>query len=345
MKFKVLTAVFGVAALLTSCALSKQTPTAAPTPKSSVDTAFLPAFPPEVLYVVAREYELRSDSTAESLADYMDERLMQLYPQTAYRGVSAKLFGLLDVKNLPFYRQISLNREYNFMPETDTVHAFVSEADEVAFMSLSPDEKTYFDFLNALARGTAPITLAQLVADSAARDSLGVLPSESWLDNENALFAGLLPYGAYAFYRVIQSKSRAELWAQRHYGEANSKDGHRGDAFKHMLVNVLLRRYVGEAAATLIMDIYWEGRGSNAPCDKYMDLHNNYVGRHAHYHTFVTDENGDWEGWARRILIFVEDENNATFEPWDKSMPTMLIRESEQTADPTKYIYWNRPAE
>ena len=344
MKFKVLIAVFGVAALLTSCALSKQTPTATPMPKSSVDTAFLPAFPPEVLYVVAREYELRSDSTAESLADYMDERLMQLYPQTAYRGVSAKLFGLLDTKKLPFHRQISLNREYNFIAEPDTVHPFVSETDEAAFLSLLPDEKDYFDFLNALARGTAPITLAQLVADSAARDSLGVLPSESWLDNENAFFAGLLPYGAYAFYRVIQSKSRAELWAQRHYGKENSKDGHRGDAFKHLLVNVLLRRYVGEAAATLIMDIYWEGCGSNAPCDKYMDLHNNHVGRHTQYHTFVADENGDWEGWARRILIFVEDENNATFEAWDKSMPTMLIRENEQTADPAKYIYWNRTA-
>ncbi len=344
MNFKVSIAILGLAALLTSCAVRKQTPTPAPPAQPTVDTTFLPAFSPEVLYVVAREYELRGDSATESLTDYIDRRLEQLYPQTAYRGVSAKLLGLLDVKKPPFHRQISLNREYNFTPETDTVHTFVSEADEAAFMSLSPDEKAYFDFLNALARGTAPMTLAQLVADSTARDSLGVLPSESWLDGENALLAGLLSQGAYAFYRVVQSKSRAELLAQRYYGE-NSKNGHRGDAFKHMLVNVLLRRYVGEAAATLIMDVYWEGRGSNAPCDKYMDLHNNYVGRHAHYHTFVADDDHDWEGWARRVLIFVEDTGNATFEPWDKSMPTMQIRESEQTADPTKYIYWNPDAE
>lgn len=344
MNFKSSTAILGFAVMLASCAVRKQTPTADPPVRPPVDTTVLPAFPPEVLYVVAREYELRGDSVAEPLADYMDSRLAQLYPHAAYRGISAKLFSLFDAQKTPFNRRISLKREYAFTPETDTVRPFISEFDEAAFMSLLPDEKAYFDFLNVLARGTAPVTLERLVADSTVRDSLGVLPGASWLDSENALLAGLLPQGAYLFYRVMQSKSRAELWAQRHYGE-NTKDGHRGDAFKHLLVNVLLRHYVGEAAATLIMDVYWEGRGSNAPCDKYMDLHNNYVGRHAHYRTFVTDDNGDWESWARRVLIFVEDESNATFEPWDKSMPTMLIRESERSADPAKYIYWNRSAE
>lgn len=344
MKIKLQILFLGVAMLLSCAARKAVTHVEQPTPLQ-VDTTRIPLFSPEVLYVIAREYELRSDTAEETLADYADDRLMQLYPHEAYRGVSAKLFGPFVVENRPFNRQISMGREYNFVAENDTLHPFISQTDEAEFMALSADEKAHFDFLNALAHGTAPITLEQLAAaDSIGRDSLGVLPGASWLDNENSFLAGLLPNGAFLFYRTLQSKSRAELWAQRHYGE-NTKDGHRGDAFKHLLVNVLLRHYVGEAAATLIMDVYWEGRGSNAPCDKYMDLHNNYVGRHAHYRTFVTDDNGDWESWARRVLIFVEDESNATFEPWDKSMPTMLIRESERAADPAKYIYWNRSAE
>lgn len=341
MKIKLQILFLGVAILLSSCAARKAvTPVEQPTPLQ-VDTTRIPLFSPEVLYVIAREYELRSDTAEETLADYADDRLMQLYPHEAYRGVSAKLFGPFVVENRPFNRQISMGMEYNFVAENDTLHPFISQTDEAEFMALSADEKAHFDFLNALAHGTAPITLEQLaVADSIGRDSLGVLPGASWLDNENSFLAGLLPNGAFLFYRTLQSKSRAELLAQRYYGE-KTKNGHRGDAFKHLLVNVLLHRYLGEAAATLIMDVYWEGQGTNAPCDKYMDLHNNYVGRHARYHAFV-DGGTDWESWARRVLVFIEDETNAVYQDWNKSMTIMQIRQSEQNTDKTKYIYWNK---
>ncbi|MGN0186815.1 MAG: DUF6973 domain-containing protein [Paludibacteraceae bacterium] len=333
----------GVAAVMCACAARKSVIVPEPHVMSAVDTSRVSVFAPEALYVITREYELHVPPT-QTLADYMDERLMQLYPNEAYRGVSSKLFGLQSMFDFTFQQSLSTNKELVGNQPVDTLHKFVSLADEEAFLNLLPAEKARFEWLNTLAQDVSLTALSQLVLDSAICDSLGILPGTSWLDDENLLAGVLLPQGAYLFYRVLQSKSRAELWAQRHYGD-RSKDGKKGDAFKHLLVNVLLRRYVTEAATTLIMDAFWETRGANAPCDKYMDLHNNYTGRHVHYHDFVRDTPNDWETWARRVLLFVEDDDNAAFCPWDKTMPTISVRESEKTVDAAKYIYWNKDAE
>ena len=54
------------------------------------DTTIVPIFDPAVLYVLAREYEGAQD-TLRSMGEYVEERLIELYPERAYRGMMSKM--------------------------------------------------------------------------------------------------------------------------------------------------------------------------------------------------------------------------------------------------------------
>ena len=54
------------------------------------DTTIIPSFDVEVLYVLAREYENAQD-TLRSMGEYVEERLIELYPEKAYRGMMSKV--------------------------------------------------------------------------------------------------------------------------------------------------------------------------------------------------------------------------------------------------------------
>ena len=55
-----------------------------------VDTTVIPIFDAAVLYVLAREYE-NTDDTLRSMAEYVEDRLLELYPKQAYRGMMSKM--------------------------------------------------------------------------------------------------------------------------------------------------------------------------------------------------------------------------------------------------------------
>ena len=94
--------------LATSCKIKKavvETPQPQTTVVQQADTTQIPAFPAEVLYVLAREYESIHDSTKAKfnmpqseiirhdsmpLEQYMEQRLIQLYPDKAYKGLLHK---------------------------------------------------------------------------------------------------------------------------------------------------------------------------------------------------------------------------------------------------------------
>ena len=72
------------------------------------DTTIVPIFDPAVLYVLAREYENTQD-TLRSMGEYVEERLIELYPEQAYRGMMSKMADatmsrLQDVRRMPQYR-------------------------------------------------------------------------------------------------------------------------------------------------------------------------------------------------------------------------------------------------
>ena len=89
--------------------------------KPQADTTLIPSFPSEVLYVVSREYESVWDSTTDkystieaeyirennvSIKEYMEKRLISLFPDLAYiglmeknRGESQRFNSRIDKKN------------------------------------------------------------------------------------------------------------------------------------------------------------------------------------------------------------------------------------------------------
>jgi hypothetical protein len=145
-------------------------------------------------------------------------------------------------------------------------------------------------------------------------------------------------------YRVLQSKSRAEYVA-RHFYHAKTSFGKRGDAYKHIFVNLLLRRYTTSRIAWLVMDVYWEYASINQPCDNAMDFHNNLVGREYQYDKLL-EGSDDWRVWAYTTRDFVDDTTkNAVFMNWRLDTPSLVVNQEEKNVDSHKYIYWSKDTE
>ncbi|MGM9825889.1 MAG: DUF6973 domain-containing protein [Paludibacteraceae bacterium] len=347
-----------------SCRTQQPTTKTVPPATSQADTTVILLLPAEAIYIIGQEYlaiydsasakyhtpraaQVRRDST--TMAQYLDQRLAELYPDRAYPGYVAKVSR---------WAEMLIRRE---MPASATIRSDIgaelphaANAAEAAALELTPEEKTTLTLLNTLATQ----------ASFADRTTLDTLHTDSF-EEENLALTVMLWYGPRMYYRVMQSKARAEHLARHYYGE-NTNSGKRGDAFKHIYVNTLLRRYTGRLMSWLVMDVYWENANPNAPCDHFMDLHNNQIGRNSHYHIFTqptgdaptvsragsleqTVSKGDLEGlpaWqqtAVRIYQFIEDTAaNSTYHPWDKQTPSFIVIQDEQQSPAQQYIYWNK---
>lgn len=336
-----------------------------------------PVLSAPVVYMLAREYESIHDSTtlkyhtdvaalvrqdSITLPHYMEMRLSELYPACSYKGLMQKL-GRTARKAIPKKRsrtvQLPSGTSDSFAiledaayhtSDYDAFHAFVSDEDEIQFLNMTDAERNVYCLMNSLADDSTFFTLSDIdtviVRDSAWNLNKPLLSdSIPFFLQENLtipfLFAGA---GSYMLYRIMQSKARAE-YVSNYYYPGQTKDGRRGDAYKHLLINVMLKRYTTEALAWLIMDVYWEKQGSNAPCDMVMDLHNNHVGR-SRYQQFRGDfwrDRYDWLAWSENIRLFVEDTTrNATYQSWNKRLPLFFIQQEEEKTDPKLYLYWNK---
>ena len=351
----------------TQPALRQQTP-----PPATADTTAIPLLPAEAIYLIGQEYlaihdtttdkyhtpraaQVRRDST--TMAEYLDQRLAELYPDRAYPGYVAKVTR---------WAEMLIRRE---MPASATIRSDIgaelpnaAHADETHALELTQEERTTLTFLNTLSSQ----------ADFADTKDLDTLHT-NYFEQENLALTVMLWYGPRMFHRIMQSKARAEHLALHYYGE-NTNSGKRGDAFKHIYVNTLLRRYTGRLMAWLVMDVYWEHASPNAPCDHFMDLHNNQIGRNSHYHLFTTptgdaptvsraecpgahaslpaekspfmkdvEDLPSWQQTAARIYQFIEDTTaNSTFHPWDKQTPSFIVQKDEQQSPAQQYIYWNK---
>lgn len=346
-----------------SCRTQQPTTKTVPPTTSQADTTVIPLLPAEAIYIIGQEYlaihdsasakyhtpraaQVRRDST--TMAEYLDQRLAELYPDRAYPGYVAKVSR---------WAEMLIRRE---MPASATIRSDIgaelphaANAAESALMELTPEEKARLTLLNTLARQ----------ASFADRTALDTLHTDSF-EEEHLALTIMLWYGPRMFYRVMQSKARAEHLARHYYGE-NTNSGKRGDAFKHIYVNTLLRQYTGRLMSWLVMDVYWENANPNAPCDHFMDLHNNQIGRNSHYHLFTTNAQPStlnpqpstlnaqpstlnaplpsWQQTAVRIYRFIEDTTaNSTFQPWDKQTPSFIVIQDEQQSPAQQYIYWNK---
>jgi hypothetical protein len=212
----------------------------------------------------------------------------------------------------------------------------LSVDEELQVLELTPQEEADWQRLQALAHSNQPLT----------REAFDTLNIE-FFDEENILLTLLLWRGPRMFYRVLQSKARAEKLAYYYYGEATN-NGRPGDAFKHIYVNVLLRTYVGDWLSHAIMDVFWEWKSPNAPCDHFMDLHNNIIGRQTRYDDFTTldtqcnAEMRHWLQWAENVQHFVQDSVNGHRQGWDKETPTFIVEPAAKQVSELQYIYWDK---
>ncbi|MDR1679288.1 MAG: hypothetical protein LBR81_05860 [Prevotellaceae bacterium] len=328
-------------------------------------------YPADMMYVIGKEYEEIFDSSSAksqtelgkkiiaqhiSLPQYMEMRLLELYPQKAFRGIMAdfdpkKFAGLVQNNN-----QIALpdKGELKFISSSgttqgDVFHPFISPEDEVEFLNMSPRELKKYQALNALAKKDSFATVFdfEVIRDSIPADMPEM--DKTFLMEENIYLSSLLfvSGGSYLVYRVLQTKERASYKAYQYYGPDISC-GKRGDAFKHLYVSMMLRRYLTEGASKMVMDEFWERTALNSPCDRQMDLHNNYVGRNTQYDNFrgsFWQDMYDWEKWGTTIHGFVEGNKNSIEKNWDKAMPEYFIINDLKVTNKSKYVFWNPTSE
>ena len=335
-----------VCATLVSCSTSRRV-ALQPHPNTlhaSPDTTILPSFPAEVLYVLGARWEADTSLQQNTIAEYIEQELMRLYPEKAYPGMIAKICATTDQILVSSQHKPILfsphKQEITFAtPHGKTSHAFavldsLSLQEEMEILELTPEEKTTWDKLQILAHSPLPLT----------RETFDTLQIESF--EEDLLLTLMLWRGPRLFYRVLQSKARAEKLARYYYGDATN-NGRPGDAFKHIYVNVLLRTYVGEWMTHAIMDIFWEWKSPNAPCDYFMDMHNNIIGRETRYDEFTTTNSEcsatrHWLQWAENVQHFVQDSVNGDRQAWDKETPRFIVEPAASKVNANQYIYWDR---
>ncbi len=331
------------------------------------DTLSIPAFSGEVLYLFGREYMAIHDSLSPkyhnaqsvqireeklSMAAYLERRLQEWYPEVAYKGMINNWYQLaLQLSQAtPQQIQFFINREFDNMNllqlSQQAGEGGDADINEMITLSLTKDECTVFSNLNNLAtaadfakREMLPHASYTLERDTAQAFSPDVLDS---FDRENILTSLMLAGGPYALYRVLLSKQRAEKQAKAYFGE-NTSDGKRGDAFKHMYVNMLLRAYTNQEVATYVMDDVWEKVHVNAPADRYMDLHNNQIGRQLRYWNFH-ENTSDWRIWAENVYNFVQDSTQSSFKHWNHQTPEFNVLYDVRQTPSKQYIYWNKEA-
>lgn len=326
------------------------------------DTTLIPAFSGELLYLFGREYQAMHDSLSDkydtpeallvrekhiSMSDYIEQRLVTFFPETAYNGMIRKWERIAESLVKPDKQEMVLlnNDELGrFQLRKDIPPMGLTEQEEAAFLQLTDEENILFQYLNTLATSAQMATRAEL-PDAACRltysDNKAFAPDiHASFEEENILVSLLLAGGPYAFYRVILAKKRAETKAKEYYG-SDTNTGKIGDAFKHTFVNVLLTAYLSEDIAKFVMNDVWEQWHINAPCDRYMDLHNNYIGRHARYMEFhgTTD---DWTIWAENVHHFILDTlSNGNYQAWSHDTPVFQIYYDMRKTPTDKFVYWN----
>ena len=317
----------------------------------SPDTTALPVFPAEALYVIGAQWEADSLLQQEqSIADYMEQELIRLYPEMAYKGYINRLCTvadrlLADSKQRPTLfapsrQEITFSSSPHRQSPTGASDLYLyldslSQSDELQLMDFTPQEQADWDALQSLVHAPKPLTRE-------AFDTLNI----DFFDEENILITLLLWRGPRMFYRILQSKARAEKLAYYYYGDATN-NGRPGDAFKHIYVNVLLRTYVGDWLSHAIMDVFWEWKSPNAPCDHFMDLHNNIIGRQTRYQDFTQidaqcSDTRYWLQWAENVQHFVQDSVNGHRQGWNKETPTFIVEPAAEKVSDTQYIYWDK---
>jgi hypothetical protein len=201
-------------------------------------------------------------------------------------------------------------------------------AAEVDSMQMEPEEVQEMYYYESLATGTYSLYSVTSAGPSSgaqtqpSRDDLirmaagGSAPGEVHAEIAPVGVVALVGLGiaAWKAYRVHQAKNRAIQRSDQFYPSLPYSDSRR-DAHRHIFLNVQLRRYVGGAVAKQITDWY-ESQENNAPAGRWMDYHNNDIGRDVKYNSFRGHwlwDRWDWKEWAEKVRNYINHEENGAF--------------------------------
>lgn len=183
-------------------------------------------------------------------------------------------------------------------------------AEEAQYTSATPTEVQQMEYIEELAATGGidkwALTLEDASGPYAARGTAS--SGGGWVVAVGAAVVAVGIVGGYVYWRATQSANRAYARSEDYYGY-QGEVGTQRDAFRHMYVNVMLRRYITKTLAALIMTRRENG-AENPPRDKEMDLHNNYLGRTVRYDYFRGHwlwDRYDWEKWGRNVRSFTND--------------------------------------
>ena len=315
----------------------------------------LPKFPVEALHILEREYTHQSSTNgrAENLTldEYIEQRLIELFPDEAYLGMLEETADLIEELTLDYEKYLADLEAYEIaisaeIFEEDEFVPFTSLEEEIELTDMTQEEIAYFMELEAIASADDLITgeeLNDLLDNSASsgRSDGGIL--EIWA----VLNVGGVPgVAGLATWRILQARSRAEQRAGEFY-PGNTSAGERGDAFRHIFVSMHLRRYLTRVGAWAVMGAVEANRDlrrTNTPRDRQMDLHNNKIGRDTRYRQFRGrwwKDRRDWRRWSGRVKGFVDNTNNGFLMNWRSNEPdTQRARREANNVPNTRYIWY-----
>ncbi len=323
-------------------------------PVCPVFTTDIPSFHTIVLHILQREYYHYSEkgSINMELGEYMESRLLELYPEIAYKGMYKKAIVEMD-NNIKKYKQyladLRLYEESKGIMssrilEEETYQEYTTIEAEIEFLQMNDDEISEFMMYEKIATAETPISRKDLEL---------LLNSKSGVLLYSVMGTAAAITG-YSVWRTYQSRNRAESKTEEFFA-GKTDNGEIGDAFRHIYVSVLLRNYLTVIGSWAVMSTYETIHPNPHARDTYMDYHNNAVGRYYEYWTFrgnYWSDYGKWKKWATKTRDWVEELivgwniyyngiNMELFYKWKSSDPdSETAKENEEDINNHNYIYY-----
>jgi hypothetical protein len=337
-------------------------------------------FPLLSLHIIHREHVHLTASQTENappFLDYLELRLIEVYPEQAYKGmlrhvaeleknqrVKGENYQTTDVYPedfFPYLEEPTVEQEVDSLAMDYREELLFRELDDSAYRYIVGDGGSrkaiganHNEYIRRIGNGKV----------NAGASTTDILDLDD--DDKTALtiyigfFVSPLASG-YMVARVYVARERAYKREKELYGVTAPQYGNKTDAFRHMFMSMMLHRYIGKSMAKVFMD--WnecrnKAPGSsctvpNSPRDEAMDKWNNAIGydhKYRHFRARWLLDRYDWKLWSRRVRDYVDISTNGRGMPWrgaefGEPMPVSydLARGAIQNAgiSTSTYVFYN----
>lgn len=238
----------------------------------------------------------------------------------------------------------SWSGQVEYAVDDTQVPTLQQEADSLQVDAYEQDRLAYYE---SLALGNdggyqiqgvdGTLTRDDLIRMAAAGAGPGEFTAQIWGP------AVTIPLGIAAFFvpRILFSKWRAESASATYYPALDPGDTRR-DAFRHIYVNVMLRRYITAPLAKAVMDANEWGNANWGA--RIMDVHNNHLGvevKYEHFRGHWFWDRWSYGVWGGRVRRYIDDPQNAAFLPALQNAYTEAEAKAIRNTVPSHiYIYF-----